>query len=209
MWVDQWVVKSIAKFIRHRYGEALGSELPKWQSLTELYRKQALIHQLASCGEDIVLRYGVRIIAPEKVHLGSHIAIGNYSILRGNGGITLEDFVLLGDNVILATAGHPIGGVYFHQNWQDSITLKSNVWLAANVIVMPGVTIGENSVIGAGAVVTENIPPNSVAVGIPAKVTRTLEIDPAHLEEQKAAVHAGRLAKIAKPDTPDIFGKIP
>lgn len=201
------MVRQFAKFMRHRYGDALGIEIPKWQLLNEKYRLQGLVDHLAACGEDITLRYGVQIIAPENVHFGSHIGIGNYSILRGNGGITLEDFVLLGDNVILATASHPVGGLYFHQNWQNNITLKSNVWLAANVIVMPGVTIGENSIVGAGAVVTENIPENSVAVGVPAQVIRTLDIDPEVLKNQKEEIRAGRLAKIAIKDTPDVFGR--
>lgn len=206
MWFDQWLVQQFARLIRHRYGEALGLELPKWQAINEQHRLQALVNQLAACGEDVTLRYGVQLIAPEKIHLGSHVAVGSYSILRGNGGITLEDFVLLGDHCILATAGHPVGGVYFHQTWTESIILKTNVWLGANVIVMPGVTIGENAIIGAGAVVTENIPANSVAVGVPARVTRVLDLDPDALQKQKDEIRAGRLKKIARRGKRDVFG---
>lgn len=206
MGFDQWLVFQVAKLIRHRYGEVLGPELPRWQAINEQNRLQALVNQLAGCGEDITLRYGVQLIAPEKIRFGNHVAIGSYSILRGNGGITLEDFVLLGDHCILATAGHPIGGVYFHQTWTQPITLKSNVWLGAQVIVMPGVTIGENAVIGAGAVVTEDIPANSVAVGVPARVTRFLTSDSDELLKQKAEIRAGRLKKIATRGKRDVFG---
>jgi maltose O-acetyltransferase len=204
--IDQWIVRNLAKLIRHRYAAALGDELPRWHSITETERIKLMVSELAACGSDITIRPGVQIIAPEQVRFGSHIGIGNYSILRGNGGITFEDFVLLGDNVILATTSHPIGGLYFHQNWQQPITLKSNVWLGANAIVMPGVTIGENSIIGAGAVVTEDIPANSVAVGVPAKVVRTLDIDEVELNNQKKEVAAARLKKIQRPDTPDVYG---
>lgn len=193
MALDQWIVDKLAKAFFARYGKTLRPEMRKWGELAEEARLIRLMNQLAACGKDVILQQGVQILAPQKVHLGSHVGVGHYTILRGQGGITIEDFSLLGDNVILATAGHPLGERYINNTHSAPIHIGQNVWLAAQVIVLPGVTIGENSAIGAGAVVTKDIPPHSVAVGVPAEVIRSFEADDlARIEEQKAALAVHR-----------------
>lgn len=172
---DQWLVRFIARLFYARYGRTLRDEARKWEQLADEGRRAQLITRLGSRGKDITLRPNVEILAPNRVHLGDHVAIGHGSIIRGQGGITLEDFVLIGDYVILATTEHPIGERYLSNSYHKPIHIKQNVWLAANVVVLPGVTIGENSAIGAGAVVVNDIPPNSVAVGAPAKVIKTFD----------------------------------
>ena len=80
----------------------------------------------------------------------------------------------IGPGVQLLTATHPVepGPRRAKVEGSEPITLEDNVWLGGGVIVCPGVTIGENSVIGAGAVVTKDVPTNVVAVGNPARVIR-------------------------------------
>ncbi|KAL2316421.1 putative acetyltransferase C18B11.09c [Schizosaccharomyces pombe] len=91
--------------------------------------------------------------------------------------ITIGNNVMLGPNVQLCTATHPLdfkarnSGIEFGL----PINIQDNVWIGMGVIVLPGVTIGEGSVIGAGAVVTKDIPPNTLAVGSPAKPIRKIE----------------------------------
>jgi maltose O-acetyltransferase len=193
---DRWLVRWLARFVHWRYGETLRAEAHKWERLTEENRLMRLKAQLAACGEDVTLRTGVQIFVPENVRLGTHVAIGYNSILQGKGGITLENFTLLGDNVILATSSHPTDGVRFHTTWEAPIHIGENAWLGAGVIVLPGVTIGENAVIGAGAVVTEDIPADSVAVGVPARVAKRLTLSPQTLQAQKRHIRAKRLARI-------------
>ena len=83
---------------------------------------------------------------------------------------------MLGPNVVLATAGHPIDPQLREKALQYNLPVRigRNCWLGAGVIVMPGVTIGDNSVIGAGSVVTKDIPANVVAVGNPCRVMRPI-----------------------------------
>lgn len=195
MWLDQWLVKQIARAFHWRYSPVLGDESRKWGRDYEITRVQALIDSLGAHGEDIVIRKGVQILAPEHVTLGHHVAIGYHSVLQGHGGITLGNFVLLGDHNILATSSHPVEQVRFHTTWTKPIHIKENAWLGANVTVLPGITIGENAAIGAGSVVTEDIPDNTVAVGAPAKVIRTLDFPPETTLAQKRAIRAGRLRK--------------
>ncbi len=90
--------------------------------------------------------------------------------------ITIGDDVQIGPNVQLLTPTHPVEAEARRAKWESArpITIGSNVWLGGGVIVLPGVSIGDNTVVGAGAVVTRDLPGNVVAVGNPARVTRTL-----------------------------------
>ena len=89
--------------------------------------------------------------------------------------ITIGNHVMFGPNVTVCTTGHAISPKHRGDGmYSFPITIKDGVWLGANVVVMPGVTIGENSVIGAGSVVTKDIPDNVVAFGVPCKVYRKI-----------------------------------
>ena len=86
----------------------------------------------------------------------------------------IGDYTMLGPNVTIATAGHPIDPELRARGLQYNLPVRigRNCWLGAGVIVMPGITIGDNTVIGAGSVVTKDIPSGVVAVGNPCKVLR-------------------------------------
>ena len=90
--------------------------------------------------------------------------------------IYVGDYTMFGPNVTLATPGHPILPELREKAYQFNmpIHIGKNCWLGAGVIVLPGVTIGDNSVIGAGSVVTKDIPANVVAVGNPCRVIREI-----------------------------------
>ena len=90
--------------------------------------------------------------------------------------IYVGDNVMFGPNVVLATAGHPIEPALRSKQAQYNLPIHigNNVWIGASCVVLPGVTIGENSVIGAGSIVTKDIPPNVVAVGNPCRVLRPI-----------------------------------
>ena len=108
------------------------------------------------------------------VHLGSNV-YANAGLKRvDDTHIYIGDCTMLGPNVVLATAGHPINPELRAQGYQYNMPVRigKNCWLGAGVIVMPGVTIGDNTVIGAGSVVTKDIPSNVVAVGNPCRILR-------------------------------------
>ena len=126
---------------------------------------------------------GVDIRPPLRVDYGHNITIGDGCWV--NFGLTALDVapivigqdVLIGPNCSLYTAIHPTEPGPRRAKWESSapITLEDNVWLGGSVVVCPGATIGENSIIGAGAVVTRSVPANSIAVGNPARVIRALD----------------------------------
>lgn len=108
------------------------------------------------------------------VHLGRNIYINYGARFVDDTHIYIGDYTMLGPNVVIATAGHPIDPELRKMGLQYNMPVRigCNCWLGAGVIVMPGVTIGDNTVIGAGSVVTKDIPSGVVAVGNPCKVLR-------------------------------------
>ena len=108
------------------------------------------------------------------VHLGSNIYANAGLKLVDDTHIYIGDNTMLGPNVTIATAGHPIDPTLRARGLQYNLPVRigKNCWLGAGVIVMPGVTIGDNTVIGAGSIVTRDIPSGVVAVGNPCRVMR-------------------------------------
>lgn len=88
--------------------------------------------------------------------------------------VTFGDNVLLAPNVSIYTAGHPIHYDPRNEGYEYAfpVTIGSNVWIGGNTVINPGVSIGDNSVIGSGSVVTKDIPSNVIAVGSPCKIIR-------------------------------------
>lgn len=134
---------------------------------------------------------------------GTNITIGEGSYVNFNcnfvddGKITVGKAVMFGPGVTIAMVGHPINPKMREYMYTDSVRIEDNCWIGAGVTICPGVTIGENSVIGAGSVVVHDIPANSVAAGNPCKVLREIGeqdekfyykdrvIDAADLEEER------------------------
>lgn len=137
-------------------------------------QRQLLEELLGGIGEDTALR------PPLYVDYGTHLTIGarcfaNFGLVALDvARITIGDDVQIGPNVQLLTPTHPIEAGLRRDKWEGAqpITLGDNVWLGGGVIVLAGVTIGDHTVVGAGSVVTRDLPANVVAVGNPARVIR-------------------------------------
>lgn len=110
------------------------------------------------------------------VHFGKNIYANFNLTLVDDTHIYVGDATMFGPNVTIATAGHPILPELREQAYQYNMPVRigKNCWLGAGVIVMPGVTIGDNTVIVAGSIVTKDIPANVVAVGNPCRVMREI-----------------------------------
>ena len=109
-------------------------------------------------------------------HFGNGVYANFNLTLVDDTDIYVGDGTMLGPNVVLATAGHPILPELRKVQYQYNMPIRigKNCWLGAGVIVLPGVTIGDNTVVGAGSVVTKDLPANVVAVGNPCRVLREI-----------------------------------
>jgi galactoside O-acetyltransferase len=110
------------------------------------------------------------------VHFGSGIYCNFNLCLVDDADIYVGDHCMIAPNVVIATSGHPVLPVLREHNYVYNIPVHigRNVWIGSGVQVLPGVTIGDNSVIGAGSVVTNDIPSNVIALGVPCKVFREI-----------------------------------
>lgn len=109
-------------------------------------------------------------------HFGNNVYANFNLTMVDDTHIYVGDNTMIGPNVTIATAGHPISGELRAQGYQYNfpVVIGKNCWLGAGVIVLPGVTVGDNVVIGAGSVVTKDIPSNVVAYGNPCRVAREI-----------------------------------
>lgn len=108
------------------------------------------------------------------IRLGKNVFINHACSFLDIGGITLEDDVLIGPRVNLTTENHPLDPADRTTLLIKPIVVKLNAWIGAGATVLPGVTVGENAIVAAGAVVTADVPANTVVAGIPARVIRTI-----------------------------------
>ena len=107
--------------------------------------------------------------------VGRNVFVNQNCTFYDLGGLDIADDVMIGPNVSLITAGHPIEPSQRRNAVTETpIVIERNVWIAAGAIVVGGVTVGENSVVAAGAVVTKDVPPNTLVGGNPAKVIRSI-----------------------------------
>lgn len=161
-----------ASFVAWDLTAAYNASSPRQHELQRTLLEQLL----GGIGEESVVR------PPLQVDYGSNTSIGdrcfvNFGLVALDvARITIGDDVQIGPNVQLLTPTHPVEPGPRRDKWEaaEPITIGDNVWLGGGVIVCPGVTIGADTVVGAGSVVTKDLPAGVVAVGNPARVIRTL-----------------------------------
>ncbi|EPX4132372.1 sugar O-acetyltransferase [Vibrio vulnificus] len=144
---------------------------------SEMEKRTAILRDLlADVGENCYIEPPLRANWGKHTHLGNNVYANFNLTLVDDTHIYIGNSVMIAPNVTIATAGHPIDPELRRKVAQFNIPvhIKDNVWIGANSVVLPGVTIGENSVIGAGSVVTKDIPANVVAVGNPCRVLRPI-----------------------------------
>lgn len=167
------------------------AEIKKWQTQcldrlyefnstrpTEFERRQALLKEMfAEIGDHCYIEPPFHSnFGGGHVHFGKNIYANFNLTCVDDTHIYVGDYTMFGPNVTLATAGHPILPELREQAYQYNapVRIGKNCWIGAGVVVLPGITIGDNVVVGAGSVVTKDLPSNVVAVGNPCRVLRTV-----------------------------------
>ena len=147
--------------------------LPPWE---EDRRREVLAELLGSYGEETTIRSPFQCEYGANVHVGRGTFVNFGLVILDVAGVHIGDDVQIGPGVQLLTATHPLDPVARRSKWESAapITIGDNVWLGGGVIVCPGVSIGADSVVAAGAVVSDDVPPGVLAGGVPARVIRTL-----------------------------------
>lgn len=182
---------------RMRAGELILESDPEYPLLyAEFEKSMNLVAQL-NCGyhtpgeirELLSELWGQPLDATVRMFLPFHTAFGKLTkVGKGvfinfgctfldRGGITLEDDVFIGPNVQLVTENHPEQPAIRRNVYTQPIVVKRGAWIGAGAIILPGVTIGEHSIVGAGSVVTKDVGDNMIVAGNPARVIRKIETE--------------------------------
>ena len=150
------------------YNQTRPTEQPK--------RRELLKVLLAEVGENCYIEPPLHANWGRNTHLGSNVYANFNLTLVDDTDIYIGDSVMIGPNVTIATAGHPVDPELRRKVAQFNIPVRigNNVWIGAGAVILPGITIGDDSVIGAGSIVTKDIPAGVVAVGNPCRVLRPI-----------------------------------
>lgn len=167
---------------------AAGKLCSRYNLLTEdqVEERTNILQELLGKGKNVFLRGPIYFDYGKNTEMGEN-CYANYNFcVLDCAKVTIGNNVFFGPNVCISTAGHPLiaderimhfsetKGRLEDQEYARPISIGNNTWVGANVVILPGVTIGENCVIGAGSVVTRDIPSNSVAFGNPCRVHRNI-----------------------------------
>ena len=180
-------------FERLRNGETISSNAPEAYQMREAsFATKKIVVQMNNATEPDEIRSflsqiagteideSVTVFTPLHINYGKHTKIGKNVFINFDcvfldlGGITIEDNVLIAPKVSLLTESHPLNPNERQSLIPKPIHIKKNVWIGANATILHGVTIGENSIVAAGSVVSKDVPDNVVVGGIPAKIIKNI-----------------------------------
>ena len=111
----------------------------------------------------------------KNIIVGKRVFINSGCCFQDQGGIEIGDDVLIGQQVVIATLNHDLHPAKRGSMTPKPVKIGNQVWIGAHATILPGVTIGDGAVVAAGAVVTKDVPPNTVVAGVPAKIIKEIE----------------------------------
>jgi maltose O-acetyltransferase len=154
-------------------------KLIRLYNLTEaMPERQAILKKLlGQIGQNSIIEQPFYCSYGQNIHIGDYVYLNVSCTILDCNEVTIGHHVMIGPSVQIYTAAHFLQAEARNQGWEvaKTVVIEDNVWIGGGAILLPGVRIGRNAVVGAGAVVPKNIPPNTVVVGNPARVIREIE----------------------------------
>lgn len=163
-----------------KLGAVLGCQRLNAISVLEDKKRQSAIRELfGSVGQNPNVLPVFNCDYGKNIHVGDDFLINYNGTILDIAPVVIGDNVMIGPNTLITTVGHPLSGQKRRQHLGLAQTVKigNDVWIGGNCTILPGVTIGNNVVIAAGAVVTKDVPDNCVVGGVPAKFIKTIAAD--------------------------------
>jgi len=143
-----------------------------------LYRSFIYSLLFASYGKKTIVAGKIKTIRPENISIGSYSTLNEGVFLNGQGGIKIGNHVHISPYVIINSTQLDLNNFSQKLHKKEPVVIEDHVWICSGAIINPGVRIGKMSVVGAGAVVTQNVEPFTVVTGIPATPTKKIKIKP-------------------------------
>jgi len=153
----------------------IGAATATCMRLAAVHQTSELLARCSTRGQQVRLRMPVVIYEPEKLVLGNKVDIGEFTVIRANGGVTIGDRVLIAAGAVITSREHSIDLPRWSVTQDAAVTIADDVWIGAGAIVLPGVSIGQGSVVAAGAVVTGDVAAFTVVAGVPAREIKRID----------------------------------
>ena len=151
---------------------ALGDKLMRWLERSAVRRCMARM----TVGRRVSIKRGLRVHKPGNITLGDDVRINTDVTIQAHGPVMIGDRTMVAAGCIIVTANHDLSkrGLEAFESLQPGpVRIGSDCWLGAGVVVLPGVTIGDGAVVGAGSVVTRDLPAETICMGVPARAARS------------------------------------
>jgi len=147
------------------------AEYPSVRLAWEAAKTRRLLAGLSSHGERVSVQHPVTIHGGSAVRVGDDVAMAAYVHIWGSGGVTIGDRVMIGTHTSITSLSHD----HTQEKMRFTlvalpVTIGDDVWIGSNCVVLPGIHLGQGSVVGAGSVVAKDVPPFSIVAGVPAQV---------------------------------------
>lgn len=149
---------------------SIGHKIFSWLEKREL----AFLRSKMNMGKGIDMKKGFRATKPGDITIGDFASIGPDVTMQAHAPIEIGDYTLIAAGVTIVTANHYIDKreLEMRHGEQSPVKIGKSCWLGAGVIILPGVTIGDGTIVGAGSIVSKDLPPEMICVGVPAKAIK-------------------------------------
>ncbi len=128
---------------------------------------------LGRCGERLQVQSPFIIAGPQQVEIGDDVSFGGYLHIWGMGGVKIGNRVMIGSHVAITSLTHdPAAAVMRHTSIAKPVLIEDDAWLGTHAVILPGVRVGRGAVVAAGAVVTEDVPADTIVAGVPARIVK-------------------------------------
>jgi maltose O-acetyltransferase len=151
--------------------------LRQYNQTVDPSEQQTLLEQmLGTIGQNTIIEPPFHCVYGKNIYLGDDVYLNILCTILDCNVVRIGNHVMVGPGVQIYTAAHLLQAEPRNQGWEEAkpVTIEDNVWLGGSAILLPGVRIGRNAVVGAGAIVTHDVPPNMVVAGNPARVIREI-----------------------------------
>jgi len=181
-------------FERLRAGEVIPMDDPDYSNIREAVNRTIALRvrldqatsvdEIRACLSEIIghpVPESTTVFPPFYTNIGRNISLGKHVFINHAcsfldiGGITIEDHVMIGPRVNITSENHPVDVASRKTMVPKAVVICENAWIGAGATILPGVTVGRNSVVAAGALVNRDVPPNTVVAGVPARVIKHLD----------------------------------
>lgn len=168
------ITKSICLAVYYGFARYLPSSTSKLMRWTRVIRRWICFSLFDQCGKNINVEHGAYFGTGGGIVLGNGSGLGVNCLVHGP--LVIGNNVMMGPDVVILTHSHNIDRVDVPMgqqgSWVRKVTIGNDVWIGMRSIIMPGITIGDGAIIGAGAVVTKDVPDYAVVGGVPARIIR-------------------------------------